>query len=149
MTALPEMPFNRELDLRPVRVVDVAPALVWEAYTTPELLLRCFCSKPWKVSAYVIELRSDGRVSPTRRSPEGVEFPSESGGAFNHLMQHGRLSAGVTKCGVGRIGRPGLSTEQRLELSARWRAGESLSVSGLVLGRHAGVIHSVVASQGG
>ena len=50
---------------------------------------------------------------------------------------------------MGRIGRPGLSAEQKLELWARWRAGESLSEIAIVLGRHAGSIHSVVARQGG
>lgn len=50
---------------------------------------------------------------------------------------------------MGRIGRPGLSSEQKLELWARWNAGESLSEIAIVLGRHAGSIHSVVARQGG
>ena len=50
---------------------------------------------------------------------------------------------------MGRIGRPGLSAEQKLEVWARWRAGESLSEIAIVLGRHAGSIHSVVARQGG
>ena len=49
----------------------------------------------------------------------------------------------------GRSGRPGLSAEQKLEVWARWRAGESLSEIAIVLGRHAGSIHSVVARQGG
>lgn len=50
---------------------------------------------------------------------------------------------------MARIGRPGLSNEQKQELWARWKAGESLSQIALVLGRHAGSIHSVVARQGG
>ena len=50
---------------------------------------------------------------------------------------------------MARIGRPGLSNEQKQELWARWRAGESLSQIALVLGRHAGSIHCVIARQCG
>ena len=50
---------------------------------------------------------------------------------------------------MARIGRPGLSNKQKQELWARWRAGESLSQIALVLGRHAGSIHCVIARQGG
>ena len=89
MTALLELPFNPELDLKLVRVVDVAPALVWKAYTTPELLMQWFCPKPWGVSSCVIELRPGGRFSPTMRSPEGVEFPNE--GCYLEVVPNQRL----------------------------------------------------------
>jgi len=46
-------------------------------------------------------------------------------------------------------GRPGLSPEQKRELWRRWKAGESLSEIGRALGRQAGSIHGVVASNGG
>jgi IS30 family transposase len=46
-------------------------------------------------------------------------------------------------------GRPGLSPEQKRELWARWKAGESLSEIGRALGRQAGSIHGVVAANGG
>ena len=47
------------------------------------------------------------------------------------------------------LGRPGLSAEQKKDLWARWKAGESLSAIGRALGRHAGSIHGVLASRGG
>src|SRR5437867_10832468 len=54
--------------------------------------------------------------------------------------------------GGGRMaqrGRPGLSPEQKRELWSRWKAGESLSEIGRALGKQAGSIHGVVASNGG
>src|SRR6266542_2810337 len=54
--------------------------------------------------------------------------------------------------GGGRMaqrGRPGLSPEQKRELWTRWKAGDSLSEIGRVLGKQAGSIHGVVASNGG
>ena len=46
-------------------------------------------------------------------------------------------------------GRPGLSPEHKRELWSRWKAGESLSEIGRALGKQAGSIHGVVASNGG
>src|SRR5713101_8889493 len=43
----------------------------------------------------------------------------------------------------------GCPVEQKKDLWARWKAGESLSTIGRALGRHAGSIHGVLASRGG
>ncbi len=90
MTALPEISFNPELDLTLVRVIDVAPALVWRAYTEPELLKQWFCPKPWGVSECIIELRPGGRFAPTMRSPDGEEFPNE--GCYLEVVPGQRLT---------------------------------------------------------
>jgi IS30 family transposase len=50
---------------------------------------------------------------------------------------------------MAQMGRPGLTAEQKRELWSRWQAGESLSEIGRALGRQAGSIHGVVASNGG
>lgn len=50
---------------------------------------------------------------------------------------------------MGQWGRPGLTAEQKRELWSRWKAGESLSEIGRVLGKQPGSIHGVVASNGG
>ncbi len=50
---------------------------------------------------------------------------------------------------MARIGRPGLSAEQKRELWARWKAGESLSDIGRALGKHAGSVFCVVLAKGG
>ena len=50
---------------------------------------------------------------------------------------------------MARMGRPGLSDSQKLELWQRWKAGESLSDIGRALGKHAASIFGVVVSKGG
>lgn len=48
-----------------------------------------------------------------------------------------------------RTGRPGLSAQQKKELWARWKDGQSLSDIGRALGKHAGSIHGVLSANGG
>lgn len=50
---------------------------------------------------------------------------------------------------MARMGRPGLSDQERLELWRRWQAGQSLTDIGLALGKHAGSIHGVISLKGG
>ena len=50
---------------------------------------------------------------------------------------------------MAQMGRPGLSRQQKQELWARWKAGESLSDIGRSLGKHAGSIFGVLSSSGG
>lgn len=50
---------------------------------------------------------------------------------------------------MAQMGRPGLSAAQKAELWQRWKQGQSLSEIGRALGKHAGSIHGVVASNGG
>ena len=50
---------------------------------------------------------------------------------------------------MAQIGRPGLSRQQKQELWARWKAGQSLSDIGRSLGKHAGSIFGALASTGG
>ncbi|SCL73048.1 Uncharacterized conserved protein YndB, AHSA1/START domain [Micromonospora citrea] len=65
-----------KLDLVLERTVDVAPELVWKAWTTPELIVRWFAPKPWSTSSCEIDLRPGGRFDTVMRSPEGEEYPS-------------------------------------------------------------------------
>lgn len=50
---------------------------------------------------------------------------------------------------MAKIGRPGLSDEQKREVWQRWKEGQSLSEIGRALGKVAGSIHGVVAAHGG
>ena len=50
---------------------------------------------------------------------------------------------------MAQMGRPGLSSQQKQELWARWKAGQSLSDIGRSLGKHAGSIFGVLHSSGG
>lgn len=72
----PTYQFNPELDLTFTRVVDVPRALVWRAWTEPDLLKPWFCPLPWKTIDCEIDLRPGGVFRTTMQSPEGVEFPN-------------------------------------------------------------------------
>lgn len=50
---------------------------------------------------------------------------------------------------MAQMGRPGLSPQQKSELWARWKSGQSLSEIGRGLGKHAGSIFGVLYSRGG
>lgn len=50
---------------------------------------------------------------------------------------------------MAQTGRPGLSAEQKRELWARWKDGQSLSDIGRALGKHAGSVFGVVLAKGG
>ena len=47
------------------------------------------------------------------------------------------------------MGRPGLSAQQKAELWARWKAGQSLSDIGRALGKHAASVFGVLLAKGG
>lgn len=82
--------FDPNLDLVLERVVDVPPALVWAAWTTPELIKQWFAPKPWTVSACQIDLRPGGSCATTMRSPEGQEFPNV--GCYLEVIPNKRLT---------------------------------------------------------
>lgn len=65
------------------------PALVWEAWTTPELLMQWFCPAPWTVSACEVDLRPGGVFDTTMRSPEGEEHPNK--GCYLEVVPGERL----------------------------------------------------------
>ena len=50
---------------------------------------------------------------------------------------------------MARMGRPGLSDQEKSELWRLWQAGQSLSDIGMALGKHAGSIHGVISLKGG
>ncbi|OKI49213.1 SRPBCC family protein [Micromonospora sp. CB01531] len=67
---------NPELDLVLERTVDVAPQLVWKAWTTPELIVRWFAPRPWTTTTCELDLQPGGRFNTVMRSPEGDEYPN-------------------------------------------------------------------------
>ena len=78
-----------ELDLVLERVVDVAPRLVWKAWTEPEHLMRWFTPVPWKTVACEIDLRPGGAFGTTMQSPEGEQFPGT--GCYLEVVPEKRL----------------------------------------------------------
>jgi uncharacterized protein YndB with AHSA1/START domain len=68
--------FSPQTDLVFERVTDVAPALIWAAWTQPEHLKQWYAPKPWTTPHCEIDLRFGGLFSTTMRSPEGQDFPN-------------------------------------------------------------------------
>ena len=63
------------LDLVIERYVDVAPALLWRAWTQPEHVKQWFTPAPWTTIDCAIDLRPGGSFVTRVRSPEGEEMP--------------------------------------------------------------------------
>ncbi|MFO0960501.1 MAG: SRPBCC family protein [Isosphaeraceae bacterium] len=63
-------------DLVLERVVDVAPELVWRAWTSPEDLKKWFTPAPWKTVGCEIDLRPGGIFHTVMESPEGQRLPN-------------------------------------------------------------------------
>jgi uncharacterized protein YndB with AHSA1/START domain len=80
---------DAKLDLVLERVVDVPPALVWEAWTTPEHILNWFTPAPWKTIACEVDVRPGGKFNTIMQSPEGQEFPNK--GCFLEVIPGQRL----------------------------------------------------------
>src|SRR6516164_2754151 len=62
------------LDLVLERVVDVAPELVWAAWTKPEHVKKWFTPAPWKTVDCEIDLRPGGIFRTVMRSPQGQDI---------------------------------------------------------------------------
>lgn len=65
-----------ELDLILEREVDVAPELVWKAWTEAEHLKKWFVPRPWTIAECRVDLRPGGEYFTIMRSPDGDEFPN-------------------------------------------------------------------------
>ena len=70
--------FNPKLDLLFERVIDIAPELVWRAWTEPKHIVKWFTPKPWQTPECEIDLRPGGRFYTVMQSPEGERFPGTS-----------------------------------------------------------------------
>jgi uncharacterized protein YndB with AHSA1/START domain len=77
------------LDIELTREVDVAPDLVWKAWTTPELITQWFAPKPYETPTCEIDLRPGGIFRTVMRSPEGEEF--DGSGCFLEVIPNERL----------------------------------------------------------
>ena len=77
------------LDLVFERNVDIAPELIWRAWTTPEQLKQWFTPAPWTTVDCEIDLRPGGLFRTTMRSPEGQEFPNL--GCYLEIVENEKL----------------------------------------------------------
>jgi uncharacterized protein YndB with AHSA1/START domain len=77
------------LDLVLERVVDVAPELVWAAWTVPEHIKKWFTPAPWKTVDCEIDLRPGGIFRTVMRSPEGQDITNV--GCFLEIVANRKL----------------------------------------------------------
>jgi uncharacterized protein YndB with AHSA1/START domain len=80
---------DARFDLVFERIVDVAPELVWRAWTTPSILKKWFTPAPWTTVDCEIDLRPGGIFRTTMRSPEGQEFPNA--GCYLEIVPNRKL----------------------------------------------------------
>ncbi len=78
-----------ELDLEIDREIDVAPELVWRAWTEPELIKQWFTPRPWTTPVVEVDLRPGGKFRTVMRSPDGDE--NDNTGCFLELVTNERL----------------------------------------------------------
>jgi uncharacterized protein YndB with AHSA1/START domain len=81
--------FNAELDLQFERLVDLSPREIYEAWTTPALIVKWFTPAPWKTVKAKTDLRAGGRFHTVMQSPEGEPFPGE--GCYLELLPNRRI----------------------------------------------------------
>lgn len=63
--------FDETLDLVLERFVDVPPALVWRAWTEPELIKQWFAPRPWRTLEAEIDPRPGGIFRTVMAPPDG------------------------------------------------------------------------------
>jgi uncharacterized protein YndB with AHSA1/START domain len=93
-----------EFDLVLERTVDVAPELVWKAWTTPDLIVKWFTPRPWSTQSAEIDLRPGGAFNTVMRSPEGEEFPNTG---CILVVEEGRTLVFTSALGPGFRPQPG------------------------------------------
>jgi uncharacterized protein YndB with AHSA1/START domain len=88
MTFTPQA-LDPELDLELTRETDVAPELVWRAWTEPELLVQWFTPKPWETPVAEVDLRPGGKFRTVMRGPDGEE--NDNQGCYLEVVPNERL----------------------------------------------------------
>jgi uncharacterized protein YndB with AHSA1/START domain len=86
MTATPDPTHDLVLE----RTVDIAPELVWAAWTQPEHLVKWFTPAPWTTTEAEVDLCPGGIFRTVMRSPDGEQV-NEGSGCYLVVEPHRRL----------------------------------------------------------
>lgn len=81
--------FDPQYDLVFERIVDIAPELVWSAWTHPAHLVNWFTPAPWKTLECDIDLRPGGIFRTVMASPEGQRHTNV--GCYLDVVDNRRL----------------------------------------------------------
>jgi uncharacterized protein YndB with AHSA1/START domain len=84
------MTARNDRDLVLERIVDVSPALVFKAWTTPKHLMPWFCPKPYRTVEREIDLRPGGKFFVQMVDPDGNKLPTEPG-CYLEIVPNRRL----------------------------------------------------------
>jgi uncharacterized protein YndB with AHSA1/START domain len=77
-------------DLVLERDMDVAPELVWAAWTEPEHLVHWFTPAPWKTLDAEVDLRPGGIFRTVMQSPDG-DITNDNAGCYLEVVADRRL----------------------------------------------------------
>src|SRR6185369_4098644 len=89
MTAAAETTSSEDRELVLTRIIDAPPALVYKAWTDPELLKQWFAPQPWTTPAAELGVRPGGASLIVMRGPDGNEFPNR--GVYLEVVKNERL----------------------------------------------------------
>ncbi|MDB5806331.1 MAG: putative glutathione S-transferase-related transrane protein [Betaproteobacteria bacterium] len=78
-----------KLDLVLERVIDVAPELVWGAWTQPEHIKKWFTPVPWQTVECEIDLKPGGIFRTVMRGPDGEQMPNA--GCYLEIVPNRKL----------------------------------------------------------
>jgi uncharacterized protein YndB with AHSA1/START domain len=81
---------ENSFDLVLERVVDVAPELVFKAWTTPEHLMPWFCPLPYRTVECEIDLKPGGKFFVQMVDPDGNKLPAEPG-CYLEIVPHRKI----------------------------------------------------------
>ncbi len=82
-------PADTSRDLVLQRVVDIAPELVWAAWTQPEHLTKWFTPAPWTTPEAEVDLRPGGIFRTVMCGPDGER--NDSSGCYLEVVENRRL----------------------------------------------------------
>jgi uncharacterized protein YndB with AHSA1/START domain len=78
-----------EREITIVRETHIAPEKLFAGWTTPELMEKWFCPKPWFVKDVVTDVRAGGGSSMMICGPNGEAFPNK--GVYLEVVPNERL----------------------------------------------------------
>lgn len=66
------------------RIFDAPPEKVWQAWSTPEILVQWWAPRPWSTPVCEMEMRAGGKFHFVMKGPEGEEF--DNNGVFLEVI---------------------------------------------------------------